>query len=48
MHLEAFGSNTTSDWLNAFVEPIRGRVTFNFTRSWRKSQNIFSMMVYEY
>ena len=36
LYLAAFECNTTSDWLNRTVYPIRSCVTFKFTKYCRK------------
>ena len=38
LYLEAFECNTTSDWLNHMVEPIRSCVTFKFTNFGEKDK----------
>ena len=48
LYLEAFVCNTTSNWLNRMVSPIRSCVTFKFTESCRKRQRMFLRMVGEY
>ena len=40
LQLEAFECNTTSDWLNNTVWPIRSCVTFKFTKYCRKRQKM--------
>ena len=35
LYLAAFECNTTCDWLNHTVKPIRSCVTIKFTKSWR-------------
>ena len=44
----AFEHNTTSDWLNRMVWPIRSCVAFKFTKSWKKRQRMSFRMVGEY
>ena len=47
--IEAFECNTTSDWLNHTVKPIRSCVTFKYTKSKRKRQKKkFLRMFVEY
>ena len=48
LSLEAFESNTSSDWLNHTVWPIGSCVTFKSTKSWRKRPRMFLRMVGEY
>ena len=48
LSLVTFECNTTSDWLNHTVNPIRSRVTFKSTKSCRKRQRMFLGMVGEY
>ena len=38
LYLEAFECNTTSDWLNLMVKPVRSYVTFKFTKSGKKDK----------
>ena len=48
LYLVAFECNTTSDWLNPTVKPIRSCITFKFTKSWRDKQRMFFRMIGEY
>ena len=48
LYLAAFEGNTTSDWLNRTVYPIRSCVTFKLTTSPRKRQRMFLRMISEY
>ena len=48
LYLAAFECNTTSDWPNHTVWPIRSCVTFKFTQSWRIRHRIFLRTVGEY
>ena len=42
--LEAFECNTTSDWVNGMVLPIRSCVAFKFTNFGEKRQRMFWRM----
>ena len=47
LFLAAYERNTTSDWLNHMVYPIKSCVAFKFKNSWRKRQRTFLRMVGE-
>ena len=44
LSLAAFECNTTSDWLNHTVQPIRSFVTFKFTNLGEKDRMFFRMV----
>ena len=45
---ESIESNTTFEWLNHVVKPIRIHVAFKFTKLWQKRHRVFLKMVGEY
>ena len=47
-YLDAFKSKIISGWLNNTGLPIRGCVTFKYTKSWRERQRMSLRMVGKY